>query len=88
MGEEASGYMAQMMAMQGQQPRPAWTIIQQLRQQYEVEKIETTADEIKNVDILLVIHPKNFSEKILFAIDQFVLKGGRAIVFVDPFCCG
>jgi ABC-2 type transport system permease protein len=85
MGEEVSGYLAQMMAMQGQQPRPAWTIIQQLWNQYEVEKIETTADEIKNVDILLVIHPKNFSEKILFAIDQFVLKGGRAIVLVDPF---
>ena len=85
MGDEASGYMAQMMAMQGQQPRPVWTIIQELRQQYEVEKIEPTADEIKNVDILLVIHPKNFTEKILFAIDQFVLRGGRAIVLVDPF---
>jgi ABC-2 type transport system permease protein len=86
MGEDASGYMAQMMAMQGQQPRQAWTIVQQLRQQYEIEKIETTADEIKNIDILLVIQPKNFDEKILFAIDQFVLMGGRAIVLVDPFC--
>ncbi len=38
-------------------------IIQQLRQQYEVSKIETTADEIKDVDILLVIHPKNFERK-------------------------
>ena len=54
-------------------------------QQYEVNKIEATADEIKDVDILLVIHPKNFGEKTLFAIDQFVLKGGRAIVLVDPF---
>ena len=80
MGEEASGYLAQMMAMQGQRPRPVWAVMQQLRMQYEIEKIETTADEIKNVDMLLVIHPKNFSEKILFAIDQFVLKGGRAIV--------
>jgi ABC-2 type transport system permease protein len=86
MGEDASGYMAQMMAMQGQQPKPAWAIIQQLRQQYDVEKIETTADEIKDVDILLVIQPKNFEDKILFAIDQFVLKGGRVIVLVDPFC--
>jgi len=85
MGEDVSGYLAQMMAMQGQQPRQMWTIIRQLQQQYEVDKIETTADEIKNVDILLVIHPKNFSERILFAIDQFVLKGGRAIVLVDPF---
>jgi ABC-2 type transport system permease protein len=85
MGEEVSGYLAQMMAMQGQQPRPMWTIIRELLEQYEVEKIETTADEIKNVDILLVIHPKNFSDRTLFAIDQFVLKGGRTIVLVDPF---
>jgi ABC-2 type transport system permease protein len=86
MGEEVSGYFAEMMAMQGQQPRPVWAVIQQLRYQYEVNKIETTADEIKDVDILLVIQPKNLSEKTLFAIDQFVLKGGRVIVLVDPFC--
>ncbi|MBN1663558.1 MAG: Gldg family protein [Deltaproteobacteria bacterium] len=86
MGDETSGYMAQMMAMQGQKPRPVWAVIQQLRDQYEVNKIETTADEIKDVDILLVIQPKNFSEKTLFAIDQFVIRGGRAIVLVDPFC--
>jgi ABC-2 type transport system permease protein len=85
MGEEVSGYMAQMMEMQGQQPRPMWSVIRQLQQQYEVERIDPAADEIKNVDILLVIHPKNFSEKTLFAIDQFVVKGGRAIVLVDPF---
>jgi ABC-2 type transport system permease protein len=85
MGDETSGYMAQMMQMQGQQPKPAWSIIQQLRQQYEVSKIETTADEIKDVDILMVIHPKKLSEKTLFAIDQFVLKGGRTMVFVDPY---
>lgn len=86
MGDDVSGYLAQMMAMQGQQPRPAWTIVQQLRQQYEVEKLETTADEIKDIDLLLVIQPKDFDDKILFAIEQYVLKGGRAIVLVDPFC--
>lgn len=85
MGDEMTGYMTQMMQMQGQQPKPAWNIIQQLRQQYEVSKIETTVDEIKDVDILMVIHPKNLEEKTLFAIDQFVLKGGRMIVCVDPY---
>jgi ABC-type uncharacterized transport system involved in gliding motility auxiliary subunit len=85
MGDETTGYMAQMMQMQGQQPKPAWSIIQQLRQQYEVSKIEAAVDEIKDVDILMVIHPKKLSEKTLFAIDQFVLKGGRTMVFVDPY---
>jgi ABC-type uncharacterized transport system involved in gliding motility auxiliary subunit len=83
MGDDVTGYMAQMMRMQGQQPKPAWTFVEQLRQQYEVKGITTDVDEIKDVDILLVIHPKDLPEKTLFAIDQFVLKGGRTIVCVD-----
>lgn len=86
MGDDVGGYMAAMMQMQGQTPKPAWGIVNQLRQQYNVTKIEQDIDEIKDIDILLVIHPKDFSEKTLFAIDQFVLKGGRTIVFVDPHC--
>jgi len=86
MGEDVTGYMAQLMRMQDQQPAPAWTIVRQLQQQYDVKKIETATEEIKDVDTLLVIHPKDLPEKTLFAIDQFVLKGGRAIICVDPRC--
>ncbi len=83
---EASDYMAQMMRMQGQQPKVAWLIIQHLRQQYEVKIIPAETDDINNIDLLLVIQPKNLSEATQFAIDQYVLKGGRAIVLVDPYC--
>lgn len=86
MGDNVSGYMAQMMRMQGKQPRQAWTFIEQLKQQYEVKKIETDANEISDIDILLVIHPKKLKEQTIFAIDQFILKGGRAVICVDPYC--
>lgn len=86
MGDDVSGYMAQMMRMQGQAPEPAWTFVEQLRQQYEVKRIAADADDINDIDILLVIHPKELPEKTLFAIDQFVLKGGRTIICVDPYC--
>ena len=86
MGDDVSGYMAQMMMRQGQQPRPAWTFVEHLRRQYEVETVATDVNDINDVDILLVIHPKNLPEQTLFAIDQFVLKGGRTIVCVDPHC--
>jgi ABC-type uncharacterized transport system involved in gliding motility auxiliary subunit len=86
MGEDLSPYMMQMMQMQGRRPQGPWTIIEQLRQQYEVKKIDNDIREINDVDILLVIHPKNLPEKTLFAIDQFVLNGGRTLVFVDPHC--
>jgi len=86
MGDDASSYMAQMLRMQGQQPRPPWTIVEHLRKKYEVTEVPTDVNDINDIDILLVIHPKDFSEKTLFAIDQFVLKGGRTVVCVDPYC--
>ncbi|NLH16424.1 MAG: hypothetical protein GX455_07590 [Phycisphaerae bacterium] len=84
MGDDMNGYMAQMMRMQGQQPQPAWGIVNHLKQSYEVSSIPTDTQEIKDVDILMVVHPKNLSEKAQWAIDQFVLKGGRTIIFQDP----
>ncbi|MEK7994290.1 MAG: GldG family protein, partial [Planctomycetota bacterium] len=86
MGDDVSGYMAEMMLRQGQQPQPPWTIVEQLRKQYDVETVPADTNDINDVDILLVVHPKNLPEKTLFAIDQFVLKGGRTIVCVDPHC--
>jgi ABC-type uncharacterized transport system involved in gliding motility auxiliary subunit len=86
MGDQVTPYMARMMQLQGQQPGKPWTIVQQLGQQYEVKSVPKDVTKIEDVDILLVIHPKGFSQQTLFAIDQFVIKGGRTIVFVDTFC--
>ncbi|MHC4213371.1 MAG: DUF7088 domain-containing protein, partial [Planctomycetota bacterium] len=57
-GEDISGYMAMIMRQQGKAPKPAWTIITHLEQKYEITKIANDANDIENVDILLVIHPK------------------------------
>ncbi len=73
-----------MAAMQGR-PMQAYAIIDQLRQLDEVRTIAGGADKIPDdVDVLMIVHPKNLSDKTLYAVDQFVLKGGRALVFVDP----
>jgi ABC-type uncharacterized transport system involved in gliding motility auxiliary subunit len=85
MGED-SEYMARMMMMQGRQPKITWLIVQHLRQQYEVKRIPADANEINDIDVLLVIHPKNLPEQTLFATDQFILKGGRTIICIDPYC--
>ncbi|MCD6394192.1 MAG: GldG family protein [Planctomycetes bacterium] len=79
-----TGYMAQMMQAQGKQPKPTWGIVRHLQQTYQVNQIDTEVEEIKDTDILLVIHPKDLPEKTQFAIDQYILKGGRAIICVDP----
>ncbi len=84
MGDDASGYMAQLRRMQGQPLAPAWKIVQELQQRYSVQRVAADVEEITDVDMLLVIHPKDFPEKTLFAIDQFVMKGGRVIFCLDP----
>jgi len=84
-----SGYMAQLMRYQQQQPKPAWGIVDQLKNQFEVKEIAADindVNEIEDVDVLLVVHPKDLPEKTQFAIDQFVLKGGRTIVCIDSHC--
>ncbi len=86
MGDDVSGYMYEMMLRQGQEPKRPWTFIEQLRKQYDVVSVPTDVNDINDIDILLVIHPKDLPEQTLFAIDQFVLKGGRMIAFVDPYC--
>lgn len=63
-----------------------WTAVRELRRDYTVREVQEDVAEIDaDVTTLIVIHPKQLSEKTYFAIDQFVLRGGRLIVFVDPF---
>lgn len=63
-----------------------WMILDHIRQLFEVRNLETSLTEIpKEVDVLMLVHPKSLSDSTLYAIDQFVLNGGRAIVFVDPY---
>jgi len=64
-----------------------WTAFSELRSDYTVREVSENAESIDaDIKTLLVIHPKQLSEKTQFAIDQFVLKGGRLMVFVDPLC--
>ena len=63
-----------------------WGVVKLLREIYDVRSLNQDLTEIDpHIDTLLVVHPKAFPENALYAIDQFVIRGGRAIVFVDPF---
>lgn len=64
-----------------------WVIVEELKRQYEVLSLPTDLEAVPDdVGLLLLVHPKDLSEKTLFAVDQFVLKGGRILAFVDPLC--
>ncbi len=68
-------------------PEQPWQIVSQMRQFYEVKRIEPTATSIPaDIEVLVVVHPKTFSDTAIYAIDQFVMRGGKLIAFVDPDC--
>jgi len=80
---ESANPMMQQMGHGGS--TPAWTLLEQLKQDYTVRRVELAADKIDDdVQVLVVIHPKEISDAAQFAIDQFVLRGGRLIAFLDP----
>jgi len=66
--------------------RRSWLIVDQIEQLFEVQSIDPGEGRVpEEVDVLMVVHPRSLSERMLYAIDQFVLSGGRALVFVDPY---
>ncbi len=67
------------------QARDPWAVMSQLEQLFTVRTLNTDVASIDaDVEVLMIVHPKTLSQGTLFAIDQFVLRGGRALIFVDP----
>jgi len=61
-----------------------WMLSDQLHRQFEVEVILSEKIIPGDVDVLMVVNPRDLSDSALYAVDQFVLRGGRALVFDDP----
>jgi ABC-type uncharacterized transport system involved in gliding motility auxiliary subunit len=63
-----------------------WVLANELKREFEVKEVPLTAKEIdKDLNVLLVIHPRDAQPQTEYALDQFVMRGGRLIVFVDPY---
>ncbi|NOY74738.1 MAG: hypothetical protein GXP32_02980 [Kiritimatiellaeota bacterium] len=64
---------------------PAWLFVEQLKKDYIVRNVPLTADKIDDdLDLLILVHPAGISDKTQFGIDQYLLKGGKVVAFVDP----
>lgn len=76
--------MFQFQRQRGQEP---WAIVQQLRLDYEVREVDMSANKIdSDIAVLIIMHPGDIAPATEYAIDQFLLKGGRIIACVDPLC--
>ena len=69
-----------------QQIRQPWVIADQLRQLFDLRVLEPGFETLDpDIKVLLLVNPKNLPAGTVYAIDQFILRGGRALVLVDPF---
>ena len=67
-------------------PSQPWFSLQQLNELHEVDYLDAELDTLEQeLSLVLVIHPSTLSRQTLFALDQYALKGGRVIMFVDPY---
>ncbi len=81
MGEEPNP-MLQRMGQQAQQPA---VFVSELKKEYTVEEVPMTATNIDaKIKVLIVDHPRDITDAAQFALDQFVMRGGKMIAFLDP----
>jgi ABC-type uncharacterized transport system involved in gliding motility auxiliary subunit len=80
------GQQTPMMMMQRQRGSDPWIFIQELKQNYTLREVPLTADKIDDdISVLLVAYPKGITDSAQFAIDQFMLRGGKMVALLDPF---
>ena len=62
-----------------------YILFEQLGNYYEIEYLSPTAEIFENIDLLVVYHPAEISDITEYAIEQFILRGGKTLIFVDPY---
>jgi gliding motility-associatede transport system auxiliary component len=72
-------------AKKGDTSTQTWTIINALKEFFDVLELNNNIDALnQKVDVLMLIHPKSHDAQTLYAVDQYLLRGGKAIIFIDP----
>jgi len=83
MGREAQPMMMMRQPQQAMQP---WIFLTELKENYAVREIPMTAAKIEDdISVLVLVHPNGISDQTQFAIDQFLLRGGKMVALLDPY---
>ncbi|MBI3853799.1 MAG: Gldg family protein [Verrucomicrobia bacterium] len=76
--------MNPMMMRMGQQGQQPWVFISELQSDFDIKQVSMDGEKIPDeVKLLVVVHPKSISDKAQYAIDQFIMRGGKLIAFLD-----
>ncbi|PKN47463.1 MAG: hypothetical protein CVU59_02790 [Deltaproteobacteria bacterium HGW-Deltaproteobacteria-17] len=78
--------MDPMMMQMGRRPPNEFALLENLLgEEYNVKQVDLSSGEPPlDVDVLLVVRPEDLSEKAAFAIDQYMMLGGRMVLLLDP----
>lgn len=81
-GGQPTNPMMMRMGQSGQQP---WVMISELKRDFTIKDVPMSSEEIPaDVKVLVLIHPKEISPAAQYAVDQFILRGGKLVAFLDP----
>ena len=76
--------MNPMMMQMGQRGAQPWVVYSELKRDFTVKEVEMSAAKIPDeIKVLVLIHPRGITESAQYALDQFVLRGGKLIAFLD-----
>ncbi|MCX4187472.1 GldG family protein [Methylophaga sp. OBS4] len=82
-GEQYDPLKGEVASPDGAKP---WAMMAELRQMFDVTVLPKDVRRIpSSIDVLIVVHPKEFTDMAMYAIDQYVLNGGKLVTFVDPY---
>ncbi|HUP24128.1 MAG TPA: Gldg family protein [Thermoanaerobaculia bacterium] len=86
-GSAQDPFLAQMMAIQGRQPTEKWLSIQLLEELYDLEQLDADIETISpdELELVVVIHPKDLPRKAVAALDEWIVRGGNTLILVDPY---
>jgi ABC-type uncharacterized transport system involved in gliding motility auxiliary subunit len=74
-----------MMMQMGQRGQEPWVLVNELKNDFNVKRVAMDVDKIDDdIKVLLVIHPRDITDKAQYAIDQFIMRGGKLMAFLDP----
>jgi ABC-type uncharacterized transport system involved in gliding motility auxiliary subunit len=80
---EAPNPMAQRMGQNPQQE--PWAFISEIKKDFTVREVPMAATKIDDdIKVLLVVHPRDITDETQYALDQFILRGGKMLAFLDP----
>lgn len=80
-GQEANPMMRQM----GRSPEEPWVFVSEIKKTFTVREVPMSANKIDDdIKVLLVVHPRDITDATQYALDQFVLRGGKLLAFLDP----